>query len=412
MTQINLAPELLWRLLSEHGSPLLVGSRSFVRHQFQCLREYLPSIDWFFAVKSNCDTELLQTLAIEGCGFDVASFSELEQVKKTFSWCATQPTIETLARFQQLKAHNPDTWETARILHSHPCKSPADIEACYQAGQRRFVFDCENELVKLAMIASQSRLLIRLNVRHGSGQVAFAHRFGADLDSVVSLARRSREHGMPIDGIAFHVGSQSIDPSDFDVALKVAREAWNQLHAAGIQVSLLDIGGGFPVAYRDKPTLSLASYCRSVGKMIEQNFGDARVKIIAEPGRVLCAEAVSLVTTVIGKQRRQGKLWYTIDDGRYGTFSGRYFSESTFNFFPHRKPRDEVIPTTTTSCLSLEPSMIAGPSCDGGDIVASDYLLPDLEIGDAIVVPNMGAYSSVSASEFNGIPKAKHVWMD
>ncbi len=408
---LQIVPELLWSLLREHGSPLIVGSRSIVLRQLQRLRASLPAIDWHFAVKANCDSEILQTLSMNKCGFDVASYAELEKVTKAFAGSESQERRMDEALDRCTPFENPSESYSPRILHSHPCKSPVDIDACYQAGQRRFVIDCENELDKLASIAPQSRLMIRLNVFHRSGQVAFSHRFGADLDAVVSLATRSQSLGLPIDGIAFHVGSQAIDPSDFDAALNTARRAWDLLRASHIELTVLDIGGGFPVSYRDQPAPLLEAYCHCIGKSIQANFGDLAVSIVAEPGRVLCAEAVSLIATVIGKQRRQGKLWYTIDDGRYGSFSGRYFTEDTFDFFPYQKPPCEVIRARKSLSSSLEPSMIAGPSCDGADIVAGNYLLPDLEVGDVLVVPNMGAYSAVSASEFNGMRKAKHIWL-
>jgi ornithine decarboxylase len=146
--------------------------------------------------------------------------------------------------------------------------------------------------------------------------------------------------------------------------------------------------------------------------MIDEKFGDIQAKIIAEPGRILCAEAVSLITTVIGKQYRGGKLWYTIDDGRYGTFSGRYFSANSFELLAYPKLRREQVFIRPEVDPTQETCMIAGPTCDGGDIVASDYPLPDLNIGDAILATKVGAYSAVSASEFNGIPKAKRLWID
>jgi ornithine decarboxylase len=386
MTSPILAPDLVWKLLNQHGSPLLVGSRSFARQQFRRLREVLPSIEWFYAVKANDDPELLQTLAAEGCGFDVASYSELEKVRRY--------------------------GENGGILHSHPCKSPSDLRQCYRAGQRRFVIDCESELTKMATLAPEARLLIRLNVPHGSGQVTFAHRFGAHIDAVVRLVKESQSLGLPIEGLAFHVGSQAIDPADFGAALAVARAAWKLLDAAGIELSILDIGGGFPVCYRTQPVLPLEAYCQAVGQMILDQFGDLNVKVIAEPGRVLCAEAVSLIASVIGKQYRNGKLWYTLDDGRYSSFSGRYYSVNSFELLPYPRPRVEHSINPSNIDRTLKPCVVAGPTCDGGDIVACDYPLPSLEIGDAIVATKMGAYSAVSASDFNGIPKAKRVWTE
>ncbi len=398
---LDFPDDLLGKLVQVHGSPLLVGSRAIVRKQFQRMRQTMPTIDWLYAVKANCDTELIETLTREGAGFDVASYSEWQKIHAVWTRLGyglkdVRSSSEELGCVKSI-----DEKKSASVLHSHPCKTPGDIDACYKAGIRSFVFDCESELIKLATQAPDARLLLRINVPHRSGIVAFSHRFGADLELVVPLAKQARKLGFPIEGIAFHIGSQAVDPSDFEVALAIARLAWNQLTNAGFQLSILDIGGGFPVAYRDQKTTSFEAYGCAVNRSLEKHFGDQMMKIIAEPGRLLSADGVSLVVTIIGKQRRQGKQWYTIDDGRYGSFSGRYFSDVSFDFYPCRARHDR-----------LEPSMIAGPSCDGGDIVATDYPLPELEVGDLIVVTKMGAYSTVSASDFNGIPRAKSVWID
>ena len=361
----------------------------------------MPTIDWLYAVKANCDTELIETLAQEGAGFDVASHSEWQKIREV--WTRLGYSLEDACSSNEDLRYVKSTADTrsASVLHSHPCKTPSDIADCYKAGIRRFVFDCESELVKLASLAPDARLLLRINVPLRSAIVAFSHRFGADLESVVPLAKQARKLGLAIEGIAFHIGSQAVDASDFDVALATARLAWNQLSDAGFHLSILDIGGGFPVAYRDQKTISFDAYGNAVNRSLEMHFGDRTMKIIAEPGRFLCADAVSLVVTIIGKQRRHGKQWYTIDDGKYGSFSGRYFSDVAFDFYPCRACDDRP-----------ELSMIAGPSCDGGDVVATDYPLPELEVGDLMVATKLGAYAAVSASDFNGIPRAKSVWID
>ncbi len=199
--------------------------------------------------------------------------------------------------------------------------------------------------------------------------------------------------------MAFHIGSQAVDPVDFDAALLIARKAWDIAVSGGFLLSTLDIGGGFPIAYRDQKLPSLREYCQKIRISLERRFGDLNITVMAEPGRVVCGEAMWLITSIIGKQFRNERWWYTIDDGRYGTFSGRYFTEKCFDFFPLRDSKTEIT-----------PSMIVGPTCDGGDIIATDYMLPNLEIGDMLVVPNVGAYCAVGATRFNGMPLAKQIW--
>ena len=50
------------------------------------------------------------------------------------------------------------------------------------------------------------------------------------------------------------------------------------------------------------------------------------------------------------------------------------------------------------------PSVLAGPTCDSTDVITTSAMLPALDVGDLVVAPFMGAYTSVTACEFNGLP--------
>jgi ornithine decarboxylase len=158
----------------------------------------------------------------------------------------------------------------------------------------------------------------------------------------------------------------------------------------------LDIGGGFPISYKTH-MMSLASFCKPIREALEGFFPNT--EILAEPGRVLSATAVKLIARVIGKARRQGIMWYYIEDGIYGSFSGRLFDHASYEI----------------ACLKAgdpEPCVLAGPTCDSFDVISREEYLPPLDIGDLIVAHHMGAYTSASATSFNGIPVTRAVLVD
>ena len=165
-------------------------------------------------------------------------------------------------------------------------------------------------------------------------------------------------------------------------------------------MEVLDIGGGIPAPYRSA-VLTQEAFCQALAQAIDRWFGDLPIRIIAEPGRCLCAEAVTLVTRVIGKSVRGGLNWYIIDDGLYGSFSGKVYDHADF---PLIAENDGDRP--------LRPCVVAGPTCDSTDVVARDQDLPDLEIGELLLVPTMGAYTSASASDFNGLDETRSVVID
>ncbi|MGE2729716.1 hypothetical protein ACQI4F_09565 [Mycolicibacterium vaccae] len=135
-----------------------------------------------------------------------------------------------------------------------------------------------------------------------------------------------------------------------------------------------------------------------VAAVVDDVLGDQRDRytLLAEPGRYLAADAMTLLTSVVGTAVRGGQVWYYLDDGLYGSYS----NVMTEDVHP---------PILALSELSgrdpaLEPVTLAGPTCDSADVIARDYPMPELDVGDVVVSPVMGAYTSVTSSRFNGIP--------
>lgn len=110
---------------------------------------------------------------------------------------------------------------------------------------------------------------------------------------------------------------------------------------------------------------------------------------------------MTLVTSVIGKSVRNGRNWYYIDDGLYGSFSGKVYDHADFTLIAESE--DE---------RPLHPCVVAGPTCDSTDVVARDQPLPDLAVGELLLVPSMGAYTSASATGFNGLDVARAIAID
>lgn len=360
----------------QHGTPLLVVSRSRVIETYRTMREHLPGVEFFYAAKANPDPHLLRILCEEGCSVDVCSFGELQAAKQA-------------------------GFTADAMLHTHPCKTDRNLLDCYAEGVRWFVYDNPHELDKIARLTPDVNLLLRLAVSADSSMINLSAKFGADISEAIDMLLEARHRGLHVRGFSFHVGSQCLNPSDYQAALVNVRRVWDEAVRMGFELEVLDIGGGFPAPYRDDRMITLAEYCRVVASGLRETFGDLPVRLIAEPGRGLCAESVTLITRVIGKSVRGGTVWYFIDDGLYGSFSGKAFDHTDFQLLADN-PFD--LPTT--------PCVVAGPTCDSSDVVSRDQLLPDLKIGDLIMVPSMGAYTGASACPFNGLPVATSTCID
>lgn len=180
-------------------------------------------------------------------------------------------------------------------------------------------------------------------------------------------------------------------------ALDIAREIFEEAAAAGMQLRIMDIGGGFPIP-EPKVRFNLQEMLNQINARLDEDFPG--VEIWAEPGRFICGTAVNLITSVIGVTERGGQPWYFLDEGLYGTFSGVLFDQWDFKLISF-KEGEQVAAT------------FAGPSCDSLDIMFRGKMTVRQEEGDLILVPICGAYTSASATTFNGFSKANFVvWED
>jgi ornithine decarboxylase len=353
-------------------TPLLILSRSSVRKKLTDLSRALPGIDIHYAVKSNNHPAILEEVARSGHSFDIASYREL---------------------LSSVEAGG----HARNMVHSHPVKSPAEIESAVAAGAELFVVDNPYEIDKFIPYRDKVKLLIRLKVTESDAVVNLSYKFGCEPPEVLPLAEKMKSLGIEFHGLTFHVGSQCLNNRVYVKAVKIAAGLIRQLAENGFTTQLLDIGGGFPVSYTSTAP-SIGKFCGPIATCLRKNI-DPNIRLICEPGRFISATAVTLVASVIGKSIRSGKPWYFLDDGLYGSFSGRVYDHCQYQVYTNRN-------------TTWKRSVLAGPTCDSFDVIYKDILLPPLEVGDILSFPAMGAYCAVSASSFNCLKGAEYIVVD
>ena len=355
-------------LAQEHGTPLLVLSLKQIERNYLFLREHLPVVKLYYAMKSNPQPQIVRRLADLGACFDVASDGEMQQLREMGI-------------------------ASDRMVYANPVKTAGGLAKASEVGVNTFTFDSETEIEKMAKAAPGSRVLLRIRVDNPDALVDLNQKFGAPAAEAVSLLRKAREQGLDAAGLCFHVGSQSRTAAPYLRAITLCRSLFDEAKAAGISLRLLDIGGGFPIQTAGEP-IDIAGMCRLIQEALTANFPNT--EIWAEPGRSLCGTAVNLITRVIGSQVRNGQQWYFLDEGVYGSFSGVVFDHWDYEL--------ETFKTGKKITATF-----AGPSCDSIDVMYRERLTPPLAIDDLLLVPACGAYTSASATVFNGFAKAKFV---
>lgn len=353
--------------LAMHGTPLLLLDAGRVLRQYQRLRRALPFVRFHYAVKALAHDAVVGALARAGCDFDVATRDELDLVVRH----GAQP---------------------GRVLHTHPIKKVSEIADAIAIGVRTFVVDNEVELEKFCGAPHGVRVLVRLAYRSPHAASDLSSKFGVGAHEAERLVRRAIELGVHVAGFSFHVGSQLDDPDRFAAAVDETMALVDDLESRlPVRFSVLDIGGGFPVAY-DLPVTPLEAIAERIRPAL--TAAASRLEIIAEPGRILAAEAMILITSVVGIAERDDGRWYYVDDGVYGSYSNVV--------------AEGVHPLVLAECelrtrrTDHRWATVAGPTCDSTDVVAREVLLPDLAVGDLLASPVMGAYTSVTATRFNG----------
>ncbi len=250
--------------------------------------------------------------------------------------------------------------------------------------------DNEYELEKFIRYKERVGLLLRLSFPNPNAVVNLSKKFGLSVDNVQTFLARADQLGIHIKGLSFHVGSQSkLQQSHVDAINKCLEIITESRTKREIPMSILDIGGGFPIDY-DGTGISIDEFCAPINDVIENR--PKNIRVIAEPGRFIAAPAMTCLTSVIGKAIRDDVPWYYLDDGVYNSFSGQIFDHAIYPKISVRKGQ-------------TRPSVLAGPTCDSIDVISEDIELPELEIGDLIIAPMMGAYTSATATEFNSLPR-------
>ncbi len=344
-----------------------------IMRQYNKWKRLLPRVTPFYAVKCNPDPIIIGLLNKLGCSFDTASKNEILKV------------IELGV-------------QSSNVVFANPCKPVDFIKFARSNDVDLLVVDSIYELHKIKLYHPDAQILIRIQTDDSKSRCRFNSKFGVSLEEVEGIILIAKQFGIIIKGVSFHVGSGCEDPTVFRTALTDCKSVVDIAKKHEIDLEIIDIGGGFPGI--DDVKVSFEAMADIINSSIDELFGeDTTIKFIAEPGRYFVTSSHTLVVSVINKKELTDKETgarknvYYISDGVYGTFSGQVYDYAKFQLEPFNERNEKTY-----------PSIVWGPSCDSMDRVSQECMLPNLAIGESIIIKNIGAYSTASATEFNGFP--------
>lgn len=353
------------------GEPVYCVHRAALRGAAAQFLTHFPG-DTLYAVKCNPHPLVLQTLRDAGIAhFDAASIPEIAAVR----------------------ALGPDVG----VYYMHPVKPRDAILTAHTVyGVRHFAVDHPDELDKLLYETDDAGdlvVLVRFATPGGVARYELSQKFGADPEGAAMLLRRAADAGCAV-GLVFHVGSQCLSPDAYRRGILVAGDIAAR---AGVGLSCLDVGGGFPAAYVGEVPPPLDAYFEAIrtgwGAIAQEGC-----VLKCEPGRALVAAGMSLVVQV--QLRKESAIY--INDGIYHSLSETVTGGLSY---PVRLIRAGEEPAR-----EMRNFTVFGPTCDSTDVLPAPFSLPaDVREGDWIEIGQVGAYSNALVTRFNGVAPDRFV---
>ncbi len=360
--------------------PLLVMDLSKVSDSYKKLKKAFPYYKIYYAVKANPAKEILNCLKNQGSYFDVSSKNEI-------NLCLSESIDPSFLSF------------------GNTVKKEKDILWAYKKGIKLFAFDSIEELNKIEKNAKNAQVFCRLQVPNQGANWPLSKKFGCSKEMAKKLLIEAKKKNLSPVGVSFHVGSQQTNINRWVESLKLCFDVYSYLKENNIFLDFINIGGGIPVNYFDF-NFDLKIFSKKLNMEIKNIFGDAPINFILEPGRFLVAEAGVIESEVIlvsKKNNKDKKRWVYLDIGRFGGLAETESEAIRYKI------------TTVNNNSECSPVNIAGPSCDGADIIYEkyNYQLPkNLKSGDRVRFHSAGAYTSVYVSDFNGLQRLREYFIE
>ena len=372
----------LENIAREVGTPAYVYSQATLIRHFKAFSKAFEGMDHLvcYAIKANSNQAVMALFASLGGGADIVSGGELARALAA--------------------GVRPD-----RIVYSGVGKTVEEMEAALKAGILMFNLESVDELQVLDQAAGRLGVKAPVSFRVNPDVDAVTHpkittglaknKFGLDMETAFrQYPMAAKLHNVEIKGISCHIGSQITDTRPFADSLKRVARLVEKLDEIGINLSLLDLGGGLGITYDQETPPHPEEYADALKETVTR----LGLKLILEPGRVLVGNAGILLSQVLFTKQTPAKRFIIVDTAMNDLIRPSFY-DSYHAIWPVEKARAEELATAD----------VVGPICETGDFLARDRRLPMFERGDLMAVLSAGAYGFAMSSNYNSRPRAAEV---
>ena len=370
-------------IAASHGSPLYVYSGDGIRDDYRRFAAAVAPVDGsvHFALKANSALGVIGLLARHGAGADIVSGGEMARA---------------------LAAGIP----AEKIVFSGVGKSAEEIGAALDAGIGQINAESPQEVEAISQIAAargvQAPVALRVNVdvapkthaKISTGQRSTKFGVSTSQNEAADLYRKmaADPHIRPA-GLAVHIGSQILELDPFERAYSALLSFGTALRDEGLEVPVLDLGGGIGVDYQDGTPTDFTAY----GELVSRLFAVSGFRLGFEPGRSIVANNGVLLTRVIYVKDGDNKRFAIVDAAMNDLLRPTLY-----------EAHHDIRPVSPEGAIE-GPADIVGPVCETGDYLGLDRMMPSLAAGDCLAVMSAGAYGAVMASSYNTRPPAGEV---
>lgn len=373
----------------EYGTPTYVYSASEIRKQYNILKDAFQRILpadrqplLCYACKANTSIGILKLLQTLGSGLEIVSEGELARgVAAGFSG--------------------------DKIISTSFGKTKGEIEACLKAGIRQFNIESVPELGHVNDIAGKmgkvADVVFRLNPNiSGGGHHKIStgrkrDKFGLSAERILDIYAKAEElpHVNPV-GLAIHIGSQVFQVERFEPGFQALAKVVHDLRERGHTVTRLDIGGGFPIVYKDEELPDFDNYAQWVHDIIVP----LDTEIQMEPGRYMVGNAGVLLCDTLYIKETQDRDFLVLDAGMNDLIRPTLYE--AYHGISAVENRERATKTYD----------VVGPICESGDIFAEGREIAEIKEGEFVAIHSAGAYGFSMASNYNSRPFPAEVMVD
>ena len=404
------------------GTPTYIYSADGIRASYRRLQRAFSPLEAqpHYAVKACSNLHICRLLHELGASMDVVSGGELER-----AWLAGADMQEiALAGVGKTV----DEVRAALDGRYSPMRGAAerfgrtDIESRGPVGM--FNIESISELERLQTIASEVGVVAKACIRVNPNVDPHTHeytttgkdknKFGIDAHLVPGVFDQFAGHPMvDLVGLHVHIGSPVRRVTPYVEAVQVLLQLIGELEAAGHQISLIDLGGGWAVDYVAGESPGIDAYAEALTPLLEESVR-AGTHVVLEPGRSITANAGILLTRVQHVKEGSIRRFVICDGGMHSMIRPALYK--AFHFIWPARVSLEQVPQELAErpdLPDLRDSEVVGPICETADFLARNRPLPaDIRQDDLLAVFSAGSYGMSMTSNYNDHGRPAEVLVD